>query len=42
MAKGNRREVGFQDGRCFSRFLKTKTNQQPDIYSIPKLWLGLG
>ena len=41
MAKGDGREVGFQDGGYFSR-KKTRTNQQPDIYSIPKLWLGLG
>ena len=42
MAKGDRREVGFQDGCYFFKILKTRTNQQPDIYSIPKLWLGLG
>ena len=43
MAKGDERELGrFSRWRLFFKILKTRKNQQPDIYSIPKLWLGLG
>ena len=42
MAKGDGREVGFHDGGCFFKIFKTRTNQQPDVYSIPKLGLGSG
>ena len=38
MAKGDKREVGFQDGGCFFKILKTRTNQQLAIYSIPKAY----
>ena len=29
IAEGDEREEGFQNGGCFSRVLKTTTNQQP-------------
>ena len=34
MAKGDERGVGREDGGCF----KTRTTQQADIYSIPKVF----
>ena len=36
MTKRDGQEVGFQDGGLFFSILKMRTNQQPDIYNIPK------
>ena len=41
MAKGDRRDVGFQDGGCFSRFLKRERINNLTFISFPRLTLTL-
>ena len=41
LAKGDRREVGFQDGGCFSRFLKRERINNQTFISFLKLTLIL-
>ena len=41
MSKGDRREVGFQDGGCFSRFLKRERINNLTFISFPWLTLTL-
>ena len=41
MAKGDRREVGVQDGGCFSRFLKRERINNLTFVSFPRLTLTL-
>ncbi len=40
-AKGDGRQVGFQDGGYFSRFLKTQKNHQPCAVSYRKPYVML-
>ena len=41
MAKGDAREVGFQDGGCFSRFLKRERINNQTLIAFLKLTLTL-
>ena len=41
MAKGDRREVGFQDSGYFSRFLKRERINNLTFISFPRLTLTL-
>ena len=41
MAEGDKREVGFQDGGCFSRFLKRERINNQTFIAFLKLTLTL-
>ena len=41
MAKGDAQEVGFQDGGCFSRFLKREQINNQTLIAFLKLTLTL-
>ena len=41
MAKGDEREEGFQDGGCFSRFLKRERINNQNLIAFLKLTLTL-